>query len=104
MKAASVDLAVEDLPNLVSLRRASAQTRIPRATLRRAVERGEIPGYRYGARTIRVRAADVLAWVAAGRVASSRSAPPPLSEHAAELARAMRGRDERARRRRGGRR
>jgi excisionase family DNA binding protein len=94
-----------DIAALVSLRRAAAESHIPRATLRRAIDRGEIPAYRYGERTIRVLPADLATWIVRSRVASRRPAPSKVDVRAESLAAAMREARERvARRRRGGRR
>lgn len=41
---------------------------VDRAVVARAIESGALPGYRLGERAIRVRGADVVAWINAARL------------------------------------
>lgn len=64
------DGSTRTVPRLLSLRAIAEQTSVPRSTWYTIVARGEIPAVRIG-RGVRVREADLLAWIEAHRECAS---------------------------------
>ena len=66
-------MAIDEETEFISLLQAAKRLRIAPVTLKKAVERGELPGFQVGTRHIRVTLAECRAWIRKQRIPVSDS-------------------------------